>query len=88
MDCQGLNMARSDENQAGAERAARRKVAAAGLTVIKIGSSLLTDPQAGTAHENIRHWCGEIVAELDRGRRLLLVSSGAVADGVARLGWR
>ena len=81
-------MADSDENQALAELAARGKVAAANLAVIKIGSSLLTDPDTGTAHGNIRHWCGEIVAELNRGRRVLLVSSGAVADGVARLGWR
>ena len=81
-------MTHSERKQAGAEEAARREVAAAGLAVIKIGSSLLTDPKAGTAHANIRHWCGEIVAELNRGRRLLLVSSGAVAEGVARLGWR
>ena len=71
-----------------AENTGRRQVADAGLAVIKIGSSLLTDPESGTAHANIRHWCGEIVAELNRGRKLLLVSSGAVAEGVARLGWR
>ncbi len=89
-------MSSSDETPAVAERAgrptaersARQRIASAGLAVIKIGSSLLTDPEAGTAHGNIRHWCGEIVAELDRGRRVLLVSSGAVAEGVARLGWR
>ncbi len=81
-------MASSQESRAAAEQAARRKVASANLTVIKIGSSLLTDPESGTAHGRIRQWCGEIVAELNRGRRMLLVSSGAVAEGVARLGWR
>ena len=78
----------SDEKQPAVDRVARQKIAAAGLVVVKIGSSLLTDPEAGTAHGNIRHWCGEIVAELNRGRRILLVSSGAVAEGAARLGWR
>ena len=81
-------MAIARDKPSGAEDAARRQVAAANLAVIKIGSSLLTDPEAGTAHANIRHWCGEIVAELNRGRRILLVSSGAVAEGVARLDWR
>lgn len=81
-------MAVSPAQPTDAEDAARRRIAAADLAVIKIGSSLLTDPEAGTAHANIRHWCGEIVAELNRGRRMLLVSSGAVAEGVARLGWR
>ena len=71
-----------------AERSARAKVAAAQRVVIKIGSSLLIDPNAQVSHANIKRWCSEIVVQLDRGRQALLVSSGAMAEGAARLGWR
>jgi glutamate 5-kinase len=55
--------------------------------VVKVGSSLITDPVAGVSRANIRRWCGQLSALLDTGRQVLLVSSGAVAEGMARLGW-
>jgi glutamate 5-kinase len=55
---------------------------------VKIGSALLTDPVTGLARERIRVWCEEISRLLGEQRQILLVSSGAVAEGVARLGLR
>ncbi|MCY4563035.1 MAG: glutamate 5-kinase [Gammaproteobacteria bacterium] len=70
-----------------AEEQARRKVADAKRIVIKIGSSLLTDPASGLAHAEIDRWCNQLVELSAAGRQPLIVSSGAVAEGVARLGW-
>ena len=69
------------------EEQARRKVADAKRIVIKIGSSLLTDPASGLAHAEIEGWCNQLVELSAAGRQPLIVSSGAVAEGVARLGW-
>ena len=69
------------------EEQARRKVADAKRIVIKIGSSLLTDPESGLAHAEIEGWCNQLVELSAAGRQPLIVSSGAVAEGVARLGW-
>jgi glutamate 5-kinase len=64
----------------------RQRVTRARRVVVKIGSALLTDRQAGLARERIRVWCAEIHRLIGGGRQVLLVSSGAVAEGVARLG--
>ena len=69
------------------EQEARAKVAAARRVVVKVGSSLLMDPETGISYANIKPWCAAIVRRLEAGRQLLLVSSGAVAQGTASLGW-
>jgi glutamate 5-kinase len=55
--------------------------------IIKIGSSLLTDEGRGLAVGAIDGWVDQMVALKREGRELLLVSSGAVAEGMTRLGW-
>ena len=55
--------------------------------VIKIGSALLTDNGRGLAVGAIDDWVGQIVALRKQGCEILLVSSGAVAEGMTRLGW-
>ncbi|MDJ0871910.1 MAG: glutamate 5-kinase [Gammaproteobacteria bacterium] len=56
--------------------------------IVKIGSALLTDDGRGLYREAIRHWVFQM-AELRRsGVELVLVSSGAVAEGLTRLGWK
>ncbi len=55
--------------------------------VVKVGSSLITDPRSGVSHANIRRWCEELVILLEDGVQVLLVSSGAIVEGMARLGW-
>ena len=55
--------------------------------VIKIGSALLTDNGRGLAVGAIDGWVEQIADLRKQGRELLLVSSGAVAEGMTRLGW-
>lgn len=53
--------------------------------VIKVGSSLVTNNGRGLDHEAISHWADQLVALQKQGKQLVLVSSGAVAEGVKRL---
>ena len=56
--------------------------------VVKIGSSLLTNDGKGLNHPAIAAWVAQL-SELHRqGLELILVSSGAVAAGMERLGWQ
>jgi glutamate 5-kinase len=54
--------------------------------VVKVGSSLLTNDGLGLDVDAIADWAGQLVAMQKLGIQLVLVSSGAVAEGVARLG--
>lgn len=56
--------------------------------VIKIGSALLTDDGRGLNRERIGGWVRQMVALRAQGHELVLVSSGAVAEGMKRLGWK
>lgn len=56
--------------------------------VIKIGSSLLTNDGRGLNREGIADWGRQIAALMKRGQEVVLVSSGAVAAGMTRLGWK
>jgi glutamate 5-kinase len=55
--------------------------------VVKVGSSLVTDEGRGIDAHAVADWCRQM-AELVRQRReLVMVSSGAIAEGMKRLGW-
>jgi len=55
--------------------------------VVKVGSSLVTNQGHGLDHQALTRW-GAQIAELKRlDREVILVSSGAVAEGMQRLGW-
>jgi glutamate 5-kinase len=56
--------------------------------VIKIGSSLLTDNGKGLDRKAIAGWVGQIAELVKLGHEVVLVSSGAVAAGMNRLGWK
>ena len=56
--------------------------------VIKIGSALLTADGRGLDHARIQDWVNQIVALRQQGIKVVLVSSGAVAEGIQRLGWK
>ncbi len=56
--------------------------------VVKIGSSLITSDGQGLNLPAIRKWMNEFAKLRQRGYELILVSSGAVAEGMARLGWQ
>ena len=55
--------------------------------VIKIGSSLLTNAGAGLDRDAIADWVRQVAQLRARGIEVLVVSSGAIAEGMKRLGW-
>lgn len=55
--------------------------------VVKIGSALVTDDGRGLNVSGIANWVEQLVALRQRGIEIVLVSSGAVAEGMTRLGW-
>ncbi|KPV40638.1 gamma-glutamyl kinase [Thiohalorhabdus denitrificans] len=55
--------------------------------VVKVGSSLLTRPGGGLALEAITEWVRQLAELAGREVEPILVSSGAVAAGMGRLGW-
>lgn len=55
--------------------------------VVKVGSSLVTNEGKGIDHEAVEHWSRQIAQLHAQNREMVLVSSGAVAEGMARLGW-
>ncbi|MGA8006743.1 MAG: glutamate 5-kinase [Burkholderiales bacterium] len=62
-------------------------IAAAKTLVIKVGSSLVTNDGRGLDVEAIARWASQIAALHRMGKRSMLVSSGAIAEGMQRLGW-
>jgi glutamate 5-kinase len=55
--------------------------------VIKVGSSLVTNDGQGLDRVAVSHWAAQIASLREQGKEVVLVSSGAVAEGMARLGW-
>jgi glutamate 5-kinase len=68
-------------------RSNRAQIGKATRWVIKIGSALLTDNGRGLDMKAIHLWVEQMAALRQRGCELVLVSSGAVAAGMNRLGW-
>ncbi|MBL8339964.1 MAG: glutamate 5-kinase [Rubrivivax sp.] len=62
-------------------------VATARRIVVKVGSSLVTNEGRGADAEAIGNWSRQLAALARRGREVVMVSSGAVAEGMKRLGW-
>jgi len=55
--------------------------------VVKVGSSLVTDRGRGLDLAALSRWAGQIAQLRKQDRRVVLVSSGAIAAGMQRLGW-
>ncbi|NYT36195.1 glutamate 5-kinase [Allopusillimonas soli] len=55
--------------------------------VVKVGSSLVTNEGKGVDLAAVDQWAGQIAALHAHGKQMVLVSSGAIAEGMARLGW-
>ena len=62
-------------------------VSSARRLVVKVGSSLVTDEGRGLDRNAIARWAEQIAALREAGKQVLLVSSGAIAEGMQRLGW-
>ncbi|HTT08664.1 MAG TPA: glutamate 5-kinase [Gammaproteobacteria bacterium] len=66
----------------------REQLSACRRWVIKIGSALATHEGRGLRAESIDAWVAQAAALLREGHEVVLVTSGSVAEGVARLGWK
>ena len=66
----------------------RSDLAQAKRIVVKVGSSLLTSLETGLARREIDQYCQEIAQLMAAGKEVILVSSGSIAEGCKRLGWR
>ncbi|MDR0274166.1 MAG: glutamate 5-kinase [Burkholderiaceae bacterium] len=55
--------------------------------VVKVGSSLVTDEGRGLDEAAIGQWCRQLARLAQGGREVIMVSSGAIAEGMKRLGW-
>ncbi len=60
---------------------------AARRIVVKVGSSLVTNEGRGVDAEAIGNWARQLAVLAREGRELVMVSSGAIAEGMKRLGW-
>lgn len=56
--------------------------------VIKVGSSLVTDGGHGVDQKALANWAKQIAELKKQGIKVVLVSSGAIAEGMKRLGWK
>jgi glutamate 5-kinase len=55
--------------------------------VVKIGSALITDAGRGLDRKYLRLWVDQIADLIAEGHWVVLVSSGAVAEGMQRMNW-
>jgi glutamate 5-kinase len=55
--------------------------------VVKVGSSLVTNEGRGVDADAVGNWCRQIAMLAGQGREVVMVSSGAIAEGMQRLGW-
>jgi glutamate 5-kinase len=56
--------------------------------VVKVGSSLVTNEGRGVDAQAIGNWSRQLAALAHSGREVIMVSSGAIAEGMKRLGWQ
>ena len=55
--------------------------------VVKVGSSLVTNEGRGLDEVAIGEWCRQMALLSAQGKEVVMVSSGAIAEGMKRLGW-
>lgn len=55
--------------------------------VVKVGSSLVTNEGRGLDEAAIGEWCRQLALLSLQGKEVVMVSSGAIAEGMKRLGW-
>jgi len=65
----------------------RQQITTSKRWVVKIGSALLTNDGRGLNQAGIASWVEQMAALRQQGIEIVLVSSGAVAEGMSRLGW-
>ena len=66
----------------------RQQVSTGKRWVIKVGSSLITQNGRGLNMDVIANLASQLAALVASGKEVILVSSGAIAEGMNRLGWQ
>lgn len=66
----------------------RKRIGSGKRWVVKVGSSLITKNGRGLNTQAMADLVTQLAALIARGKEIILVSSGAVAEGMNRLGWR
>ncbi len=56
--------------------------------VVKVGSSLVTNEGRGLDHAALARWAEQIAQLIQANKQVVLVTSGAIAEGIQRLGWK
>ncbi len=56
--------------------------------VVKIGSALVTGDGKGLDRDSLRQWVDQVADLIEAGNEVVIVSSGAVAEGMKRMAWR
>jgi glutamate 5-kinase len=69
------------------EKLERHDLRLARRVVVKVGSSLVTNDGRGLDEQAIGEWSRQLTALVRAGCEVVMVSSGAVAEGMKRLGW-
>lgn len=67
---------------------ARQRLKTGQRWVVKIGSALLTNDGQGLNRAGINAWVNQMADLMQQGVEIVLVSSGSVAEGMTRLGWK
>jgi glutamate 5-kinase len=65
----------------------RSVLQAAQRVVVKVGSSLVTNEGRGLDAAAVARWAQQIAGLRAAGKQVVMVSSGAIAEGIQRLGW-
>jgi len=65
----------------------RTQISQARRLVVKVGSALVTNNGSGLALDHLAEWARQIAKLRESGHQVLLVSSGAIAAGMQKLGW-
>ena len=65
----------------------RKKVTQTKRWVVKLGSALLTNEGCGLRVDSMNTWVMQIHELRQQGHEIVIVSSGAIAEGITRLGW-
>ncbi|MGL4666919.1 MAG: glutamate 5-kinase [Saezia sp.] len=67
---------------------AKQRLREAHRIVVKVGSTLVTNEGKGLDEQAIDEWSLQLAALMKSGREVIMVSSGAIAEGMCRLGWK
>ncbi len=65
----------------------RQKLIKTKRWVVKLGSALLTNEGCGLRVDSLKAWVKQIHELRQKGHEIVIVSSGAIAEGITRLGW-